>query len=74
MVPVAADTKVSAVKALVAAQLAKLDGGGGGAAIDPQRVRLRDKKVSSVGSILRDSASLRRSLMNLVDGRQVPCL
>lgn len=38
---------------------------------DPRCLRLRDKKVAAVGSILRDGASLRRALVRLSDGRQV---
>mmetsp|Transcript_17323 Transcript_17323/g.20394 ORF Transcript_17323/g.20394 Transcript_17323/m.20394 type:complete len:297 (+) Transcript_17323:3-893(+) len=38
---------------------------------DCQCIRLRDKKLTSADAILRDAATVRRSLMNLVDGRQV---
>jgi hypothetical protein len=38
---------------------------------DPRRLRLRDKKVAAVGSILKDASSLRRALVNLSDGRQI---
>jgi len=38
---------------------------------DPRCLRLRDKKVAAVGSILRDASSLRRALVNLSDGRQI---
>jgi hypothetical protein len=75
--PVAEHAKVAAVKTQLAqhfdAQASSRAAAGAAAPPlqDPRCLRLRDKKVAAVGSVLRDGASLRRALVPLSDGRQV---
>jgi hypothetical protein len=54
--------KINSLKQFLATHLGNLD---------PQRLRLRDKKMNTLASILRDTTSIRRSLLGLSDGRQV---
>jgi hypothetical protein len=65
--PIAEATKISDVKSLLSKAL--IDSSS--ITVEPACLRLRDKKLSAAGSILRDSMTLRRSLMNLSDGRQI---
>lgn len=63
-IPIAESAKIKDVKEMLSKALLPLE-------INPSCLRLRDKKLTTAGSILRDSVTVRRSLMNLLDGRQV---